>query len=528
MSAPKHLRCAIYTRKSSEEGLEQGFNSLHAQREACEAYVLSQAGEGWTALPTIYDDGGFSGGNMDRPGLAQLLADIAKGRIDIVVVYKVDRLTRALSDFARIVEIFDQRGVSFVSVTQAFNTTSSMGRLTLNVLLSFAQFEREVTGERIRDKIAASKAKGLWMGGNVPLGYDIPSDPNNRGLGVNAAEAETIQLIFRRYLEVGTVRRLAEDLRLRGVTTKYRIAASGREMGGKPWLEGPLYHVLKNRLYRGDIVHKGKVYQGQHHAIIDPEMFDAVQRQLANGHPPRTSNDRASVKSGLTGKIFDDRGHPMSPVSARKDGKLHRYYVSCATIRSDRGEPGSLPRVPAEPTEALVERELASRIDPAKVNGDTNAALERLVVSSSGVEMTLDPAMLRIDAIDPDDPDAPVTVRIPVALKTFGGAKQLIGGDGASILPAGPDLSLQRAIARGRRWAAQVESGERAGADEIAAAEDVASRYVDKVMRLAWLAPDIKDAILGGMRLRDYNLTELLAVDLPMDWEQQRAVLQLV
>src|SRR3989338_5494157 len=215
----KTMRCAIYTRKSSEEGLEQGFNSLHAQREACEAYVLSQAGEGWVALPTIYDDGGFSGGSMDRPGLAQLLADIEKGRIDTVVVYKVDRLTRALSDFARIVEIFDKRGVSFVSVTQAFNTTSSMGRLTLNVLLSFAQFEREVTVERIRDKIAATKAKGMWMGGNVPLGYDIP-DPGNRILKVNPAEAETVRFIFQRYLELGTVRRLTDDLRLRGVRSE--------------------------------------------------------------------------------------------------------------------------------------------------------------------------------------------------------------------------------------------------------------------------------------------------------------------
>ena len=528
MSDPKRLRCAIYTRKSSEEGLEQGFNSLHAQREACEAYVLSQAGEGWAALPTIYDDGGFSGGTMDRPGLAQLLADIEKGRIDIVVVYKVDRLTRALSDFARIVEIFDKRGVSFVSVTQAFNTTSSMGRLTLNVLLSFAQFEREVTGERIRDKIAASKAKGLWMGGNVPLGYDIPSDPNNRVLGVNAAEAETVRLIFRRYLELGTVRRLAEDLRLRGITTKHRIAGSGRMMGGGRWLEGPLHYFLKNRIYRGDIVHKAKVYPGQHQAIVDEETFEAVQQQLGIGRAPRTSGGRTSIRSGLTGKIFDDRGHPMSPASARRDGRLHRYYVSQATIRGDRGEPGSLARIPAEAAEALVDRELADRVDPAKVDGDAKAALVRMVVSSGGVEMTLDPDMLRIDAINADSPDAPVTLRIPVALKTFVGAKRIVDGAGVPVQPVGPDLALQKAIARGRRWAAQLASGERAGADDIAAAEDLQSRYVDKLLRLAWLAPDITDEILGGKRLRDYSLTELLEADIPMDWERQRAALVLV
>ena len=524
----KTMRCAIYTRKSSEEGLEQGFNSLHAQREACEAYVLSQAGEGWTALPTIYDDGGFSGGSMDRPGLAQLLADIERGRIDTVVVYKVDRLTRALSDFARIVEIFDKRGVSFVSVTQAFNTTSSMGRLTLNVLLSFAQFEREVTGERIRDKIAASKAKGMWMGGNVPLGYDIP-DPGGRILKVNPAEAETVRFIFQRYLELGTVRRLTDDLRLRGVTTKQRIAGNGRLLGGGPWNEGPLHYFLKNRIYRGDIVHKGKVYAGQHGAIVDDETFEAVQRQISTASVKRGGTRRAAaIRSPLTGRIFDDRGHPMSPSSARKDGRLNRYYVSAAVIRGDRGEPGSLPRIPAESAEALVDRELRQLVDPAKVDGDVNSALVRLVVSSGGVEMTLDPAKLRIGAVRAEDPDAPVVLRIPVVLKTFGGAKHIVDGAGAPMRPLGPDKAFQKAIARGRRWADQLARGERAGADEIAAVEDVPSRYVDKLVRLAWLAPDITEAILGGQRLRDYSLTELLEADIPMDWEQQRAALVVV
>ena len=528
MSAPKRLRCAIYTRKSSEEGLEQGFNSLHAQRESCEAYVLSQAGEGWSALPTIYDDGGFSGGTMDRPGLKQLLLDIERGKIDVVVVYKVDRLTRALSDFARIVEIFDKRGVSFVSVTQAFNTTSSMGRLTLNVLLSFAQFEREVTGERIRDKVAASKAKGLWMGGGVPLGYDIPYG-KDRVLRINPNEAETVRIIFRSYLELGTVRKLAKDLRIRGVTTKVRISAkSGKPMGGGAWKEGHLHYFLKNPVYRGDIVHKDKVHPGQHEAIIDAETFAKVQALFRDNGVQRRSTPRAGVRSPLTGKIFDDAGHLMSPVSSRRDGQLHRYYVSAAILRSDRGQPGSSPRIPAEPVEALVERELTTRVDPAKVDGDAKAALVRLVVSSHGVEMTLDPGKLRTDVIDADDPDALVIVRVPVVLKTFGGAKQLIDSTGASIQSIGPDLSLQNAIARGWRWAQQLQTGERAGADDIAAVEDLQSRYVDKILRLVWLAPDITEAILGGKRLRDYSLTELLEADIPVDWERQRAVLQVV
>ncbi|MEP6968616.1 MAG: recombinase family protein, partial [Pseudomonadota bacterium] len=246
------LRCAIYTRKSSEEGLEQGFNSLHAQREACEAYVLSQAGEGWNAIATAYDDGGFSGGSMDRPGLRKLLEDIDRGRIDVVVVYKVDRLTRSLADFAKIVEAFDAKGVSFVSVTQAFNTTNSMGRLTLNVLLSFAQFEREVTGERIRDKLAASKKKGMWMGGVPPLGYDRPTDQLTRALVVNPVEADLVRLIFRRYLELGSVHALQRSLEAEGLRSKFWTTTKGVTKGGLAFNRGALFHLLKNRIYIGE------------------------------------------------------------------------------------------------------------------------------------------------------------------------------------------------------------------------------------------------------------------------------------
>ena len=288
--SPK-LRCAIYTRKSSEDGLEQDFNSLDAQREACEAYITSQKQEGWRLLPELYDDGGFSGATMERPALKRLLADVGQGRIDVVVVYKVDRLTRSLSDFARIVDIFDGKGASFVSVTQAFNTTTSMGRLTLNVLLSFAQFEREVTGERIRDKIAASKKKGMWMGGNPPLGYDC----ENRKLIVNDAEADTVRHIFRRYLATGSVRLLKNQLDTEGITSKVRTASDGSIFGGKPLARGALYLLLQNRIYRGEIVHKDRSYPGQHDPIVDQELWDAVQANRSRRAKPERREIRAHV-----------------------------------------------------------------------------------------------------------------------------------------------------------------------------------------------------------------------------------------
>jgi len=284
------VRCAIYTRKSSEEGLEQEFNSLDAQREACEAYVRSQKHEGWQALRQLYDDPGFSGGNMERPALRRLLADIVARKVDVVVVYKVDRLTRSLADFAKIVEIFDANAVSFVSITQAFNTTTSMGRLTLNVLLSFAQFEREVTGERFRDKIAASKKKGLCMGGLPSLGYDV----EDRKLVVNEAEAETVRMIFRRYLDLGSVRELKASLDAEGVVSKRRTAADGSPYGGHAFSRGPLYQMLQNRVYRGEIVHKGAAYPSEHPPIVDEDLWLRVQQKLeANGVEQRTGREEA-------------------------------------------------------------------------------------------------------------------------------------------------------------------------------------------------------------------------------------------
>src|SRR6266446_1017357 len=351
----RHNRhCAIYTRKSSEEGLEQEFNSLHAQREACEAFIRSQRHEGWACLPQAYDDGGISGATMDRPALQQLLADIGQGKVDVVVVYKIDRLTRSLADFAKITEIFDAKAVSFVSVTQQFNTTTSMGRLTLNVLLSFAQFEREVTGERIRDKIAASKKKGMWMGGMPPLGYQV----RDHKLVIVPGEADTVRHIFRRYLALGSVRLLRDELQVQGVVSKQWTSSSGRSWGGNPIARGALYLMLQNRIYRGEIVHKDKHYPGEHQTIIDPQLWDAVQEKLAANAVERSTGGRAKNPSLLAGLLFDGEGNRMTPTHAVKNGRRYRYYISHPLMTQARARsPGGL-RVPAPEIEQLV----ASRI----------------------------------------------------------------------------------------------------------------------------------------------------------------------
>src|SRR5205823_5498851 len=329
----------------------QEFNSLQAQREACEAFIESQRQEGWVCLRAAYDDGGFSGATMDRPALQQLLADLTAGRVDTIVVYKIDRLTRSLADFAKIVEILDGRGASFVSVTQQFNTTTSMGRLTLNVLLSFAQFEREVTSERIRDKIAASKRKGLWVGGMAPLGYDT----KDRRIMVNEPEAETVRTIFRSYLKVGSLNLLMADLRKQGIVTKVRTLKTGETVGGIPFMRGPLAHLLRNRFYIGDVPFKGEILKGEQPAIVDRDVFEAVQAKLSeqvNGHRAA----RMKSEALLIGRIFDDRGNRMSPSHARKGGVKYRYYLSSALLQGMAGGAGSVCRVPAADIEALVVR----------------------------------------------------------------------------------------------------------------------------------------------------------------------------
>src|SRR5712692_1440914 len=345
----KLARCAIYTRKSTEHNLDLAFNSLDAQREACEAYVKSQTHEGWRLIPGRYADGAFSGASLDRPALQTLLADVRARKIDIVLVYKVDRLTRSLADFAKLIELFDAHDVSFVSVTQSFNTSSSMGRLTLNVLLSFAQFERELIGERVRDKIAASKRKGIWVGGPVPLGYAAV----DKKILVVPAEAEAVRTIFARYLELGSVRELAEDLDRRGIRSKPRRLLNGRTIGGGCFGVGALAHLLKNRFYLGEVVYRGDVHRGEHEPILDRALFEAVQGRLAAQAVARRCRLRGSPAL-LTGRLFDDGGNRMSPTHANKGGARYRYYISQAVLQRKPQAPGSVSRVPAAEIEALV------------------------------------------------------------------------------------------------------------------------------------------------------------------------------
>src|SRR6202521_2437440 len=350
MEPNKFRRCAIYTRKSSEEGLEQEFNSLHAQREACEAFIRSQAGEGWRLIRTHYDNSGLSGATMERPALQRLMADIDQGLVDAVVVYKVDRLTRSLADFAKMVEVFDARGVSFVAVTQQFNTTTSMGRLTLNVLLSFAQFEREVTGERIRDKIAASKRKGMWMGGLVPIGYDVI----DRRLQVNQTEAETVREIFRRPLKLGSVRLLMENLNRGGRRSKVRVAKNGKRSGGNLFFRGALYELLSNPIYIGEIRHKGVRHPGLHEPIVDRELWDGTQLLLRSQAVRSASRATQSVSSPLVGRLFDESGKSLTPSHAVKGERRYRYYVSRNLIKGMADSAGRGWRLPAPEIERTV------------------------------------------------------------------------------------------------------------------------------------------------------------------------------
>ncbi len=359
----RRLRCAIYTRKSSEEGLDMEFNSLDAQREACEAYIASQRSEGWAAIRDRYDDGGFSGGNLERPGLKQLLADIEDGLIDVVVVYKIDRLSRSLMDFSKLVEIFDRNGVTFVSVTQSFNTTSSMGRLTLNILLSFAQFEREVTAERIRDKVAASRKKGMWMGGYVPLGYDV----RDRKLVVNADEAVSVRRIFERFVELGSATALARELRRDGFRNKQGTLID----------KGYLYRLLNNRVYRGEAVHKGKAYPGEHDAIIDDDLWDRAHAILQESPRKRANNSRSRTPAMLKGLIFSETGAAMTPTATRKGAKLYRYYVSMDVIRNrETGEETAPTRLAAGMVEDAVVTEVRRILQTPEVVTQALAALK--------------------------------------------------------------------------------------------------------------------------------------------------------
>ena len=386
-------RCAVYCRVSSDERLDQSFNSNDAQKEAGHAFIKSQSHEGWIAVADDYDDGGFSGGNMERPALRRLMADIQMGKVDIVVVYKIDRLSRSLADFARMVDVFDRHRVSFSAVTQQINSATSMGRLMLNVLLSFAQFEREVTGERIRDKIAASKRKGMWMGGVPPLGYDV----ENRRLVVNEREAKIVRHIFQRFVELGSSTMLVKELRLDGVTSKAWTTQDGRVREGKPIDKSLVYKILNNRVYLGEIRHRDQWYAGKHPPIVERKLWDAVQAILAQNSRVRGNNTRARVPFLLKGIVVGIDGRALTPWSTRKkNGRIYRYYLPTRENKEHAGASG-LPRLPAGELEAAVLEQMRRVLRASDMVAGVAERAARLDPSLDEAQVTV--AMTRLDAI---------------------------------------------------------------------------------------------------------------------------------
>ncbi|HEY6342942.1 MAG TPA: recombinase family protein [Bryobacteraceae bacterium] len=550
-------RCAVYTRKSSEEGLEQNFNSLHAQRDACESFIKSQAGEGWRLVKTAYDDGGLSGGTMERPALLRLLADIRDQLIDVVVVYKVDRLTRSLADFAKMVEIFDSNGVSFVAVTQQFNTTTSMGRLTLNVLLSFAQFEREVTGERIRDKIAASKKKGIWMGGTVPLGYDW----SDRRLVVNPAEAATVRLIFERYLKLRSVRLLKEELTRDGVVSKIRVSKRGDRSGGQAFGRGALYELLANPIYLGEIRHRKVRHPGQHQAVVDRSVWDKAQQLLRTQAAHHRTIDRGAVSSPLAGKLFDEKGQPLYACGASKRTRRYRYYVSRKVIQGSSEKTKTGWRLPAleieravaragrqmlgdrpaiatvlqeagvpigelEPALKTAERESKQLARDAEVADHLRNLIDRVQLQRGGFRVSLNLRRLIAEPIDTRDPASfTITRFIPLELKRRGVELRLVIESDNSPTSR-PDPSLLKVIARGRRWFNELASGRAASIREIAKREGLYDSYVKRLIPLAFLAPEIVRSIGEGSQPATLTAEALKrTAQLPLEWSKQRQIL---
>jgi site-specific DNA recombinase len=562
------MRCAIYTRKSSEEGLEQSFNSLDAQRESSEAFILSQRQEGWRVVPTRYDDGGYSGGTMERPALKRLLADVETNKVNVIVVYKVDRLTRSLADFAKIVEALDARGVSFVSVTQQFNTTSSMGRLTLNILLSFAQFEREVTGERIRDKIAASKKKGMWMGGLVPLGYDL----EGRKLVPSSKESELVCKIFGLYLKAGCVSKLAAHLDREKVRSKIWVTRTGARLGGVAFARGALYALLRNRLYLGEIRHRDQWYSGEHKGIVPRDLWDKVQTQLNRNLRTRRKRARDQASSLLTGLVEDAAGNRFTPSFTSKRGRRYRYYVSQVALKSPGGEHNGPTRVPAHELEGRVTERLVAflksdaevfdglseeRESPAISSNRVAAAkklaarlpslppddlrdllacfLQRVIIQENCIELMIRRKDLRkllenggkVLAANPSDKRTPVDVSdltrliIEAQQKRFGGEVHLVVPPNSSVAVGHPKPSLMKAIARAHRWYEKVVQGEALDMRSLARQAGLTERYVGKVFGCAFLAPDIIESILEGRQPCDLNF-EKLCQDVPLSWAEQR------
>jgi DNA invertase Pin-like site-specific DNA recombinase len=500
----KTLRCAIYTRKSTEHGLEQEFNSLDAQREACEAYIKSQALQGWKALPQHYDDPAYSGGNLDRPALKKLLRDIEAGQIDVVVVYKIDRLTRSLADFAKLVETFDARSISFVAVTQQFNTTTSMGRLTLNVLLSFAQFERELVSERVRDKVAASRKKGKWTGGTVPLGYDA----RDKKLVVNKSEAETVRTIFRCYLELKSFGRLVADLDQRGIVTKRRNTKVAKYNGGIPFTYGPLAYFLKNRVYLGEVHHGGKWFKGEHKAIVNQQTFGRVQELLkANVLKCRTKYSESGAL--LKGKLFDDRGNRLSPGFSSKSGVRYRFYVSTA-LRGRKQKAGSVTRVAAPEIEGIVEETVRQKLDLPRTSDDAIAdQIERIVLGETLVRITLKSEKATASG------GLPPTIEVPWTRTKASHTHALPPPDRK------PDQKLLQAVVRAHAWLAELNSGRFSSIEELASAAKLHQTVVRQALRFAFLAPGAISAIIDGTQPPQIVLGKIPKT-LPLVWSEHR------
>jgi site-specific DNA recombinase len=528
MKAPviKAVRCAIYTRVSTDHGLDQEFNSLDAQYDAASAYIKSQAHAGWTLIRSRYDDGGYSGGSTDRPDLQRLLDDIRSRKLDVIVVYKVDRLTRSLADFAKLVELFDAHGVSFVSVTQQFNTTTSMGRLTLNVLLSFAQFEREVTSERIRDKIAASKRKGLWVGGTLPLGYHMQDDK----IAVIEDEAERVRLIYRRYLELGSVNALVRDLRERNIRTKSRLLATGATRGGVHFGRGSLFYLLRNRFYIGEVEYKDEILPGEQPAIIDRALFDAVQRKLTDQWTTRSTMRNVSDYL-LTGLLFDDAGHRMVPTHATKAGVRYRYYVSLPHLHgeSKTASVGSVSRIPATEIEDVTVKSLHEYLIAQKEKPCSSATQigDRKVVQDSiaRIDVHEDHLAIRLKSAEgASNSSDDQLLSIPWQKPPSRRSRQILLPHGVPRNEVRPTRIERRArlvsaIARGRRWLDEIVSGSMTDVQQIASRQKCSARQVNMTISLAFLAPDLVRAAVEGRLPRGIGVERLRGA--PAEWSQQ-------
>lgn len=554
----KVVRCAIYTRKSNEDGLEQEYNSLDAQYDACAAYALSQRHEGWTLVKERYDDGGFSGGKMDRPALKRLLADIEEGKVDIILLYKIDRLTRSLSDFAKIVEILDKQEASFVSITQSFNTTTSMGRLTLNMLLSFAQFEREVTGERIRDKIAASKRKGIWMGGPLPLGYDVV----DRKLVVNDTEATLVLHIMQRYLELNSVRELVDELKHDGYRTKIQVGTSTGNRGGCSFERGTLYHLLSNRIYRGMIVHKGEAFVGEHEAIVPEELWDQVQAKLAERSQGGNSRGASSKISLLTGLLYDGEGRAMVCSHTQKGNRRFRYY----NTRPELVDQNTAWRVKAQDIEAIVVDQIVRTLQrPTEVESllqpdSYNAEQLRVVIAGCATiakNLPLLPDSQKHDIvqriihrIELHEGKVVLTFNntgtmttLPIAQIAVISATNLVIECAAAKVRRGQELRLVipptsdrdsavmrderlvNLLADARSTLALVKANPHKSIPVLAAEYKRCRIRVGKLLRISCLAPDIVVAIVEGRQPLGITARKLLDTELPLSWDDQKRVL---